>query len=57
MAEMATKLELVAMHIAAQDTSIPWHNMGKDERNRWREIARVTLVECQDYLKSVWERN
>lgn len=51
-AEMAVMLDEYAMKLAEKgQPNTHWYLMDRYERNRWRETARLLLVESQEYIK------
>ena len=56
LAEMAVRLDMMAMVLAKDETGHPWHHLEPDRRNQFRTMAREILVESEAYLRGVWER-
>jgi len=52
-AEMAVRLDSVAMVLAKDETNTPWHHLTPASRNHWREHARQILIESEEYLRDV----
>lgn len=57
LAEMAVRLDMMAMVLAKEETGRPWHHIEPYKRNQFRTMAREILIESEEYLRGVWNRN